>query len=136
MKITPINNNQGSFRAQFIKTPALEKVIEAASDYDLMKFGKVLKTMSKKEDGIKYNFYSAADRYTSVYLRRSKTLDNGRGFFHDYRLSSNEFPSTAYKNVLNKANKILEESYPEEEITNVKREASLRIIEKELSTEN
>lgn len=135
MRIVPVsnNNNQTSFNAKFISNKYLTEAINHANDYDLMKFGKVLKDMSMANDGISYELYPSGSKFISVLLRKSKTCTDGSYHYSDTRLTSDKVPALAYKNVLKEATQILEKFYSKEEITDAPRAKLISIIEEFLN---
>ena len=136
MKISPISS-QTNFKGEFKRTEALDKAMEKASDYDLRKFGKILRRMQDVDDNRSFKLYSHVDKryhwdYTSVWLRNEKTYNPSKdgisSAYRDTELADMEFSSVAYNGILKKINKNLEEIYPEPEVTKADRQRSIDYI--------
>ena len=59
MKINPINNNQTNFNGKFKNNELLNKSLEKASDYDLKKFGSLLRRMKAQNDKFVFSIDSS-----------------------------------------------------------------------------
>ncbi len=130
-------NNSISFNARFVHNGHLDNVIANASDYDLMKFGKILESMKKRNPKVFYEIVSRPVKnwnWEGITLELEKVVDRPEPGI----ISSTSFKDLCvgksyekcYDGILNKINKILEPFYPEEEVTKVKRETSLKKIDK------
>ena len=132
-------NNSISFNARFVHNGHLDNVIANASDYDLMKFGKILESMKKRNPKVSYEIVSRPVQNWNwetegVTLELEKIVDKPEPGI----ISSTSFKDLCvrksyekcYDGILNKINKMLEPFYPEEEVTKVKRETSLKKIDK------
>lgn len=133
------NYNNMAFKARFIKNEPLETALKNATEYDLLKFSKLLKNMERFDDGITYQIDKRMGTYGDWLTGRKEGIslelwaDNkpqkSGTLFH---LCDYQSPESAYKGIIYKVNKYLSPRYPEEEVTGVKRETSMKRINKRL----
>ena len=142
MNILPINSNQTkmSFEGSLSNNRILQRAMEQASDYELMKFSKVLPRMSKTNDG---RIFSVSENLTTSSNPKRQTkrvfLHCCKGFQHTFDVVGEEWthigtkmPDNCYAGVIGKITSVLEKIYPEPKVTAVARETSLNKINKYL----
>ena len=139
MKINPINNNQTNFNGKFKNNELLNKSLEKASDYDLKKFGSLLRRMKAQNDNFVFSIDSSKYDLNAYYKNLEiELLSSGDQKLTVFPVSKqtkrheDEFTDNVFNDVIKKINKKLEEIYPEQEITKAKRENSLAKIYKNL----
>ena len=135
----PNYNNNPAFKARFIKNEPLEVALKNASDYDLLQFSKLLKNMKRFDDGITYQIDKREGTYGDWFTGRKEGISLELWADNKHRKSGTLFnlcdyqsPESAYKGIIYKVNKYLSPRYPKPEVTKVKRETSMRWINKEL----
>ena len=139
MKINPINNNQTNFNGKFKNNELLNKSLEKASDYDLKKFGSLLRRMKAQNDNFVFSIDSSKYDFNAYYKNLEiELLKSGEQKLtvipvgKQTKRHEDEFTDNVFNDVIKKINKKLEEIYPEQEITKAKRENSLAKIYKNL----
>ena len=139
MKINPINNNQTNFNGKFKNNELLNKSLEKASDYDLKKFGSLLRRMKAQNDNFVFSIdsskYNLNAYYKNLEIELLKSGEQKLTVFpvgKQTKRHEDKFTDNVFNDVIKKINKKLEEIYPEQEITKAKRENSLAKIYKNL----
>ena len=143
MKINSINknyqNNNTNFNGKFKNNELLNKSLEKASDYDLKKFGSLLRRMKAQNDNFVFSIdsskYDLNAYYKNLEIELLKSGEQKLTVFpvgKQTKRYEDEFTDNVFNNVIKKINKKLEEIYPEQEITKAKRENSLAKIYKNL----
>lgn len=143
MKINSINknyqNNNTNFNGKFKNNELLNKSLEKASDYDLKKFGSLLRRMKAQNDNFVFSIdsskYDLNAYYKNLEIELLKSGEQKLTVFpvgKQTKRHEDEFTDNVFNNVIKKINKKLEEIYPEQEITKAKRENSLAKIYKNL----
>lgn len=135
----PNYNNNPAFKARFIGNEPLEVALKNASEYELLQFSKLLKNMKRFDDGKTYKIYKRTGTYGDWLVGRKEgislelwTDDKANKSGSTFDLCDCQSPESAYKGILYKVTKYLLPRYPEPEVTKVKRETSMRWINKEL----
>ena len=127
------NYNNMAFKARFIKNEPLETALKNATEYDLLKFSKLLTNMERFDDGMTYQIYKRPKSFGSKDIQLELWSDNKAntsGGLSD--LCEYKPEEKAYKGIIKKVNNFLSSKYPEEEVTGVKRETSMKRINKRL----
>ena len=143
MKINSINknyqNNNTNFNGKFKNNELLNKSLEKASDYDLKKFGSLLRRMKAQNDNFVFSIDSSKYYFNAYYKSLEiELLKSGEQKLTVFPVGKqtkrheDEFTDNVFNDVIKKINKKLEEIYPEQEITKAKRENSLAKIYKNL----
>ena len=143
MKINSINknyqNNNTNFNGKFKNNELLNKSLEKASDYDLKKFGSLLRRMKAQNDNFVFSIdsskYNLNAYYKNLEIELLKSGEQKLTVFpvvKQTKRHEDEFTDNVFNDVIKNINKKLEEIYPEQEITKAKRENSLAKIYKNL----